>query len=185
MVDLAALWLPIVVSAVVVFFASWVMWMVLPHHRSDWQRLPDEDGVMQNLGKAGVGAGQYSFPHCGSPDLMKDPAWVRKMEEGPSGLMVVMRPGPLNMGRSMLASVLHNLVIAVLVAYVASTTLDDTTHYLKVFRVVSTTAFLGFSGAWAVNAIWFHHTWSSTLKHMIDGLVYALLMAGIFGWLWP
>ena len=34
------------------------------------------------------------------------------------------------------------------------------------------------------------HSWKMkpckmTLKHAFDGLVYALLTAGIFGWLWP
>ncbi len=37
MVTLGSLWLPIVLSAVVVFFASWLMHMVLPHHWTDWK----------------------------------------------------------------------------------------------------------------------------------------------------
>jgi len=28
-------------------------------------------------------------------------------------------------------------------------------------------------------------TWSSTINELIDGLVYGLLTAGTFGWLWP
>ena len=39
MVPLAALWLPILVSGVVVFLASWIVHMLLPHHRSDFQSL--------------------------------------------------------------------------------------------------------------------------------------------------
>jgi hypothetical protein len=27
--------------------------------------------------------------------------------------------------------------------------------------------------------------WSMTFKEVIDGLVYGLLTAGTFGWLWP
>jgi hypothetical protein len=27
--------------------------------------------------------------------------------------------------------------------------------------------------------------WSATLKNMFDGLLYALVTAGTFGWLWP
>jgi hypothetical protein len=34
-------------------------------------------------------------------------------------------------------------------------------------------------------SIWWRRRWSSTIKHMFDGLVYALLAAGVFGWLWP
>jgi hypothetical protein len=27
--------------------------------------------------------------------------------------------------------------------------------------------------------------WGATIKEVIDGLVYGLLTAGTFGWLWP
>ena len=46
MVTLVDLWLPILGSAVAVFFISFTMWMVLPHHKGDWKPLPDEDGTM-------------------------------------------------------------------------------------------------------------------------------------------
>jgi len=35
------------------------------------------------------------------------------------------------------------------------------------------------------DAIWRGQTWSMTIKEVIDGLVYGLLTAGTFGWLWP
>ncbi len=35
MEPLLDLWLPIVVSAVIVFVASFLAWMVLPHHKGD------------------------------------------------------------------------------------------------------------------------------------------------------
>lgn len=185
MVELSALWLPILLSGVVVFFASFLMWMVLPHHKSDYAKLPNEDATLNVLREAGVGEGQYSFPHCGTKEAMKDPAWVKRFEAGPSGFLVVRRAGPMNMGKAMIASFLHTIFVALLVAYLAHIMLPAGADYMKVFRVVSTAAFLGFSGSWAVNAIWFEQSWSSTIKHMIDGLVYALLLAGIFAWLWP
>ena len=40
MTPLSALWLPIVLSAVIVFVASSIMHMVLPYHRSDYHKLP-------------------------------------------------------------------------------------------------------------------------------------------------
>jgi hypothetical protein len=33
--------------------------------------------------------------------------------------------------------------------------------------------------------VWKQKPWSMTFKHVFDGLVYALLTAGVFGWLWP
>jgi hypothetical protein len=77
------------------------------------------------------------------------------------------------------------LVISVFAAYLAGRTLVPGTHYLAVFRVVGATGFLGYGAAQAINSIWKGENWGMTLKHMFDGLVYALVTAGTFGWLWP
>ena len=55
MVSLASLSLPILLSAVIVFFASSIIHMVLPYHRSDYKKLPDEDNVRAALRSAGLG----------------------------------------------------------------------------------------------------------------------------------
>ena len=181
--SIADLWLPILASGAAVFILSFMMWMVLPHHRSDWGAVPDEDGTMAFLGD--IKAGQYTFPHCASPESMKDPAWVKKAEDGPSGLLVIRPRGPMNMGKSMLVSFGFNLFISVLVAYVLTISLPDAGAGMRVFRVASTTAFLGYAGALGWNAIWFNHSWSSTLKSACDGLVYGLATGAIFMWLGP
>jgi len=54
-----------------------------------------------------------------------------------------------------------------------------------VFRFAGSTAFMGYSLALAQNSIWYRRNWGTTFKSMFDGLVYALLTAGTFGWLWP
>ena len=185
MVDLAALWLPILLSAIAVFFLSFLMWMVLPHHRSDWSKLPDEDAAITALADLGVKRGQYTFPHMSSPDKMKDPAWVKQMETGPSGMMIIMPTGPMHMGKSMAVSFFHNLVIAVFVAYLAGHALGEGADYLAVFRIAGVAAILGFCGTLPVNAIWFHWSWSSVAKQIFDGVVYGLVTAGFFSWLWP
>ena len=46
MVSVTALWLPILLSAVIVFVASSIIHMVLPFHRKDYRPVPSEDGVM-------------------------------------------------------------------------------------------------------------------------------------------
>jgi hypothetical protein len=56
---------------------------------------------------------------------------------------------------------------------------------LRVFRVVGTTAFLAYGLGHLSDGIWKNQTFSFTIKEVIDGLVYALLTAGTFGWLWP
>jgi hypothetical protein len=57
--------------------------------------------------------------------------------------------------------------------------------YLAVFRFVGVTAFIGYSVALWQMSIWYHRSWSTTAKATVDGLIYALLTAGTFGWLWP
>ena len=51
--------------------------------------------------------------------------------------------------------------------------------------IVGTTAFMGYSLALLPESIWYKRRWSRTFKSMFDGLIYALLTAGVFGWLWP
>jgi hypothetical protein len=186
MVPLVDLWLPIVVSGVVMYFAGFVAWMLLPHHRSDWRRLPDEDGFLADLKRQDAPApGQYTFPHCGDPSQMKDPAWQQKLKEGPAGFLVLFPRGGQNMVKNMVLYILYCMAISLFAAYVASHCLSPGASYLEVFRVVGTAAMLGYAGALPSNAIWFGRSWSSTIKEMLDGVVYGLLTAGIFGWLWP
>lgn len=71
------------------------------------------------------------------------------------------------------------------VAYLAGRTVALGTPYLEVFRVVGTAAFLAYGLANLANGIWRGQPWSTVAKEVIDGLIYALLVAGTFGWLWP
>ena len=64
MVTIDALWLPIVLSAVIVFVASSVIHMVTPFHRGDLQRLPDEDSVQDALRRFSIPPGTT---HCRMP----------------------------------------------------------------------------------------------------------------------
>ena len=64
MIPLTALWLPILLSTVIVFFASFIMHMVLAYHKSDYRKLPDEDRVPFALRRARVTRGPaYFFPY--------------------------------------------------------------------------------------------------------------------------
>ena len=180
---ISSLWVPIVVSTVIVFIASFVAWMVLPHHRSDWSKLPDEDGVRAAL--RGVDPGQYSMPHAATSDEWKSQEWIDKAKEGPNAFLIVTPSGPPRMGKSLALWFVYCLVISIFVAYLTGRTMAPGSHYLGVFRVAGVTAFLAYSAAHVSGAIWFGHKWSRTIKDVIDGLVYGLLTAGVFGSLWP
>src|SRR5437016_13284333 len=90
---LAALWLPIVLSAVIVFIASSILHMVLPYHKSDYQKLPDEEKVLPVLRSAGLKRGLYVFPFTTHKD-MKSPAMIEKYNQCPVGMMTVFHNGP-------------------------------------------------------------------------------------------
>lgn len=184
MVPLSALWLPIVLSAVIVFIASAIMHMLLTYHRSDYQRLPEEDKVMATLRTAGLRRGLYAFPFC-TPKEMKSPAMVEKYKQGPVGLMTVMPSGPPAMPKFLGLWFAYCLLVSFFAAYLTAHTVAPGTPYLAVFRVVGTAAFLAYGLGALPGGIWKGQTWSMTLKEVVDGLVYALLTAGTFGWLWP
>lgn len=185
MVSVISLTVPILVSAVIVFVASSIIHMVLPYHRNDLRRLPNEDAVLDALRRFSIPPGDYAAPHAGSPEGMKKPEFVEKMKKGPVVLMTVAPAGPPSMGTSLLLWFFYSVVVSVFAAYIAGRALAPGAHYLEVFRFAGCSAFMAYSLALPQNSIWFKRNWGMTLKTMFDGLVYGLLTAGTFGWLWP
>jgi hypothetical protein len=184
MVPLAALWMPILVSAVLVFIASSIMNTVLPYHRGDYRQLPDEDTLLAVLRGAGLTRGLYIFPFATHKD-MKTPAMQEKYKQGPVGMMTIFPTGPVAMPKFLGQWFGYCLIIAFFVAYLTGHTVAPGTRYLAVFRVAGTVAFMAYGLGQLSNAIWKGQTWSMTIKEVMDGLVYGLLTAGTFGWLWP
>jgi hypothetical protein len=185
MVPLTALWLPILLSAVIVFVASSIMHMALPFHRSDYRKLPEEEKVLAALREAGVTPGrEYRFPF-GTMKELKTPGMQERFKRGPVGILTVMPGGVPAMGKYLTQWFLYCIVVSIFAAYLTGRTRLPGTTYLEVFRVAGTAAFLGYAPALAQNAIWRGATWGVTLKHVIDGFIYGLLTAGTFGWLWP
>ena len=98
MVSLSALWLPILLSAVIVFIASSIMHMALKYHQGDYRKLPDEDKVLGVLRGAGLTRGLYHFPFTTHKE-MNSPEAQEKFKQGPVGFVTVMPSGPVNMGK--------------------------------------------------------------------------------------
>jgi hypothetical protein len=180
-----SLWLPILVSVVVVFFLSWLIHMVLRYHNKDWAKLPNEDGVMNALRSFNVPPGDYMMP-CGSgPESMKDPAFIEKFKQGPVAVMTFMPAGKWNMGKSLMQWFLFCLLVTVFAGYVGSRALPAGSPYLDVFRFTGTTAFASFALGQFQDSIWYPRKWSTTLKNAFDGLVYGCFVGGVFGSMWP
>lgn len=185
MVSLGALWLPIVLSAVLVFVLSSVIHMALKYHASDYHPLANEDEVRAAIRRGGPGPGQYILPYAKEMSAMETPEMKQKYAEGPLGVLYLRRAGALNMGPYLAQWFVFCLVVSFFVAYVASHTLPPATPYLEVFRVVGAVAFLAYAAGQVPAAIWMGKPWSVTAKELFDGLLYGLVTAGTFGWLWP
>jgi hypothetical protein len=185
MVPITALWLPILLSAVIVFVASSLIHMVLPFHKNDYRQLVNEQAVLDSLRAASVTAGRaYFFPYTTHKE-MKSPEMKEKFNRGPVGWLIVAPSGLPAMGKYLAQWFLYCVVIGIFVAYLTGRTRAPGSQYLEIFRVAGTTAFLGYAAAQVQDSIWKGQTWGVTTKHVIDGLLYGLLTAGTFGWLWP
>ena len=185
MMDLAALWLPILLSAVLVFFTSFVLHAMLNWHFDDYAGLPGEDAIADAIRKSGASPGDYVLPKAESRAAMASDAMKKRIAEGPMVLMTIRTPGMPNMGKQLGSWLAYCVVVGIFVAYLTSRTVAADADYLAVFRVAGATAFLAYAGAEPIQSIWFGRRWSTTFKNVLDGLLYALLTAGAFGWLWP
>ena len=184
MSGLVVLWLPIVVSAVLVFVASSLIHMVLPWHRNDFPRMPNEDQVMNALRPLGIPPGSYFFPRPTTRQEMRSPEFLERMKRGPVAMLTVM-PGSMAMGPTMAKWFVYVLVVCALSAYVAINALNPGAPVKSVVRFVGLPAFLGFTLALWQMSIWYARPWSLTLKATLDGVIYAAITAGVFAWLWP
>ena len=185
MVTLVALWMPIVLASVFVFVVSAVLHMVLTYHRADYRQLPREAETLADLRRAGLVPGYYMFPFCSSSKAMSDPALQENFKKGPVGMLTVVPSGAPNMGKHLSIWFAFCLLVGIFAAYVAGRTLGSGAHYLTVFRVVGTTAFMAYGFGEITDSVWKGQPWGNTVRAMFDGLVYALITAGTFGWLWP
>jgi len=185
MTALTALWLPIVVSAVFVFVASSIIHMLPLWHRSDYPALPSQDQVGDTLRPLALAPGEYMLPRAANMAEMKTPEFAERVRRGPVMIVTVMPNRVIGMGRPLAFWFLYSLVVSFFAAYITGRALGPGASYLEVFRFAGATAFIAYAAALWQMSIWFARPWSTTIKSTFDGLIYACLTAGVFGWLWP
>ena len=185
MTGLVSLWLPILLSAVLVFVASSVIHMLSPWHRSDYPKLPTEDAFRSAVGPLNLAEGDYMIPRPSSRDDLKSPEFLEKMKQGPNVIMTVLPKGGSGMGRNLAMWFVYIVVVGIFAAYITGRALPPGTEYLQVFRFTGTVAFIAYSLALWQMSIWYRRAWTTTIKATVDGLIYGLLTAGVMGWLWP
>lgn len=184
MVELASLWMPIVVSAAVVWVVSAMAWMVMPHHKNEFKGLPNEEAFLAAIRAQKAAPGQYMFPHCGDHSKMKDPAVKAKMDAGPWGTLNVFASWG-NMGGKMAASFIFYLIVSTCVAYIASFTTHAGTDFVHVMRLTATVSIMAYCFATVPHAIWFNTPKPAFIAGLVDGITYGLITGATFAWLWP
>jgi hypothetical protein len=174
-----ALWLPILLTGIVLFFASFVAWTVLKHHESDFSKLPDEDQFMSTVRGMNLPAGSYMFPYM-THEQNKDPAMIERYTAGPRGKLVVWDTP--NMGRNLAMTFVYFLVVAAITAYIAKAALPtEGVGFGKAFQVTSAIGILVYGSSGLLNAVWFPRR---ILMDVLDGIAYGVIMGLIFALLW-
>ncbi len=163
MTGITALWLPILLSAIAVFVASSLIHMVSPWHKGDYPKVPDEEAVRSALGPLAIPPGDYMVPRPVGRAEMRSPEFLDKVRAGPNLILTVLPNGP----------------------YIAGRALSPDPEGAGIVRFVGATAFIGYSAALWQMSIWYRRAWSTTVKATVDGLIYALITAAIFCFLWP
>jgi hypothetical protein len=173
------------VSAVLVFVASSAIHMLPLWHRGDYPGVPNEDRVMDGLRQLSIPPGEYMLPRAAGMADMGSPAFAEKVRKGPVMMLTVLPNRIPSMAKNLALWFVFSLVIGVFAAYVAGRALPPGADYLRVFQLAGATAFIGYAAALWEMSIWFSRSWSLSIKATVDGLIYSLLTAGAFGWLWP
>ena len=184
MVSVASLWLPILLSAVLVFFASFAIHMLIGYHRADYRRLPSEDAVQDALRAFSIPPGDYMLP-CPGPGGPRDADFVARHKKGPVAMMTVFPSGDLSMGTQLLLWFIYCVAVSTLAAYITTLSIGSGAPYTPVFHFISIVTATAYGMALIQHSIWYRRSWGTTIRSLVDSVIYGMLTGGAFGWLWP
>lgn len=182
LIPLYALWLPILVSAALVVSMSFALHRLLNYHLRDYDRLANEDEVIEALDRLGVPPGNYPMPLPTTRREMMSPAFMTRRERGPIWLNVMK---PFSMRTVLMEWFAYAVVAGILTAYLTALSHDAGAEPGEITRFAGTTAFVGHSLALWQRSIWYQTKWSRTVRSTFDGVVYGVLTGLTFGWFWP
>jgi len=185
MTNFGELWLPILASGVLVFIVSSLIHMVLPWHKNDYPKAPDEDKILDALRPLAIPPGAYFMPRPADMKQMRSPEFTEKLKRGPVLMLQVRKNGQDSMVTRLGSWFLYSLFVSMFAALVAAISLRPGADSHDVFHLVALTAFAGYSIALWQMSIWYDRPWMLAVKSTIDGAIYALVTAGAFAWLWP
>ena len=184
-VSIMSLWAPILLATLLAWIASAVIHVVIKFHNSDYRGMSNEDEVMDAIRNGNPELGMHTLPYCVDMKDMADEGMQAKFNKGPVAMVTIFPNGMPNMGKLMGQQISYFLLGSILIAYCATLAVSPLADYMSVFRVVAATGFLAYGWAVIPFSIWFGHPWSMSARYLVDALVYGLISAGVFAWLWP
>ncbi len=176
-----SLWAPVLVSAVLVWLAGAVIWMLMPWHKRDYAETPHEESVRGAL--KGAPPGAYMIPFVLDPSTLEEPDVRQKYVDGPRAFITVLPNGVPVMGSKLIQIFIFDLVVAAFAAFFVAGVLTGEATYFDVFIPAAVAAFGAHGLAVVQESVWFGRPWVLTVKSLLDAAIYGLLTGGAFGWL--
>jgi hypothetical protein len=184
-VGLSEIWLPILLVSVATFIASAITWTVLPHHKKEFRKAPDEAALRALLLAQGMSGGQWRIPYCDTKEEMKSPEFLSRFDTGPVGILQFERTGGMQFPQRLIKSFLLFAFIAFFTGYVLQEALQAGESFLRVFQVGGSISFGAHALGHVQDTIWFGKSWKRVIMQAIDSLIFSLVTGAIFAWLWP
>src|SRR6185437_7571841 len=179
------MWLPILASAVGVFIVSSILHMLLPGwHKNDFRRVRREDEFLDALRALDLSPGDYMLPRAATVAELRDAGFRAKYERGPKAVFTVLRPGKMSMGPALAKWFVYTLVVSAVAALAARPVLGPRPDVHAIVHVIGLAAWLGYAAALWQQTIWYQRSAAATLRSTLDGLLYAIVTAAAFVWLW-
>ena len=183
---LLSLWLPILLSAVVVFIISSLIHMVIKWHAPDYRAFANEDAVRDAIRAGNPAPGRYVVPYCSDMKQMGGEAMLKKYREGPVGHVVIAPTGVPSMGKPLGLWFVWSLAIAAVAALLAVRLLGlNHEHARAAAKLVGAVTFIAHGFGTMQESIWMARPWSSSVKYLLDAALYGVGSAFVFYFLWP
>ncbi len=180
-----SLWLPILLSAVVVFVISSLIHMLLNWHASDYGTLANEDDVRAALRAGNAKPGRYVMPHCKDMKDMASEAMKQKYAEGPVGHITLLPNGQPAMGKYLGMWFLFCILVSAAAACLASRLIPlDHAFARSAAKLAFSVSFIGYGFGTFQESIWTGRPWSQSVKYLVDAALYAIGTGAVFYFLW-
>ena len=180
------LWLPTLLSAVAVFFLSSIIHMVVPWHKNDYAKFPDEEGVLAALRAQNLAPGEYLAPRPSGRGDMGSPEFMEKMKRGPHVILNIQPGGSPSLGKPLGFWLVYVILISAIAGHIAyGATGGHPSDHRITFHTVALASWLAYSGAQWQATIWYRKPWLTSFKSTFDGLIYAVVTGLIFVYFWP